>query len=129
MKSYKQRTFNAIRKIIDKYENPKAEYAYFLQLFCPLCNIYPKHRWVEYDASCRGCFMANDEGDIGCDEFRSFQRAYEDYDDGDIFSVEVTNSFRLRAKFFREMLVELEAYPYRQFTRRWWKYFPIDRNR
>ena len=119
--TYKQRTFDACRKIIDKYENPTREHDYFRHLCCPLCKLY--YRW----GVCRGCFMANDNGLIGCNEFRSSWRAHRDYNDGDIF--EVTNSFRLRAQFFREMLVELEAYPDRQFTPSGWQYFDIDRGR
>ena len=71
--------------------------------------------------------MADHDGTVGCSQFLSFRRAHQDYDDGDIF--EVTNSFRLRAQFFREMLVELEAYPDRQFTPSGWQYFDIDRGR
>ena len=125
MKSYKQRTMDACRKMIDLYENPREDHLYFRSLGCPFCKMY----WNENN--CHGCFMANEWGDIGCFNFLSYYNAHAArfINSNSLFDGITRAAFKLRAQFFREMLVELEQYPARQFTPSGWRYFDIDRGR
>lgn len=124
MKTYKERTIDACKELIDKYENPDRK-DFFLSCCCPLCQIYyyKKH-------TCKGCFMSNFGGSMGCINFRSFKEAsenlkiIEDY----YYTDESMKYLKKRAKFFRKIIPILKKIPAEQFTPSGWKYFNINLN-
>jgi hypothetical protein len=122
-KSYKQRTLDACRELIEKYENYNAGKKYFNTDHCPLCQIYygklVTHR-------CPGCILSNSVGQIvGCNRFKSNKRAQDAYENyyGDTTSLnpeynpfqQLTAAFQARADFFKKIIPILELEPEENF--------------
>jgi hypothetical protein len=115
-KSYKQRTLDACRELIEKYENFDDGKKYFNIDHCPLCQIYygkiVTHR-------CPGCILSNSVGQIvGCNRFKSNERAqdaYSKYQSDDIDPQQLTTAFQSRADFFKKIIPMLELEPEENF--------------
>jgi len=115
-KSYKERTLDACRELIDKYENYDATKVYFNVSTCPLCQIYYSkivtHR-------CPGCILSNSVGQIvGCNRFKSNKRAqdvYSKYQHSLINIQRLKAAFQARADFFKKIIPMLELEPEENF--------------
>ena len=111
MKSYKQRTLDAQKDLIRRYEENDPP------LDCPFCTIYPY-----YPTCCFGCFLKEIEGkrDGGllCQKTKSHLLAK--------YMWNHTESRRLaRAEFHRKVRKILLKRPAKYFTPKGWKYLDI----
>lgn len=128
----KQKAILACEKLAEKYRNPAGK-AFASPDACPLCEIFQSKKEKNF---CRGCPLANIEGEAGCVEFASYKEAMKQLrKDGEwwlgILFIKASTALVVerRAKFFDELKVELEEYPEEQFTKKGWKYFNISRSR
>ena len=108
MKSYKQRTLDAQKDLIRRYEenDPPPE--------CPFWEIY----WHLPEYSCTGCFMCLPEDEVGCQRFKSKIQAHS----MGLFSKKQRLA---RANFHRKVRKILLKRPARYFTPSKWKYLDI----
>ena len=112
MKTYKERTIEAIEELIYKYNNPFHDNGRLKLFFdggsCPLCKIY-----ITRNKVCDGCLMGVDFT-TGCTMFYTFNNAYLSYKafvldrSNNEYKVKMINDFRKRAKFFVNMLPHIK---------------------
>ena len=122
MKTYKEKTIEACKELADKYRNPEG-HTFFSPEHCPMCQIY----YLVGKKDCRGCFMADIDGDSGCVDFYSYKKAQDSVENffGSVFMFhsEPTYEFLIRANFFENIIAELKKIPEERFTPLGWKYF------
>lgn len=112
----KQRTIEAIEKLIHKYKYPSIHGWDFLNpKTCPLCKI---HKLKNMNI-CRGCPLASVRGSIGCIEFNSFKSLVRNRYDTEKYY----NSLQKRGQFYEIILPIVRTYPMKVFTEIGWRYF------
>ena len=130
--SYKRRAIKAFKKLAYKYRHPQGE-NFFNSKTCPLCHVYPGVN------SCRGCPLADIEGNSGCMDFRTFVEAKRAIDgiisntghESYIYPKDKPTipEFIARAEFFEKYLPIIKKLPSKIFTPSRWRYFKeLDRN-
>lgn len=126
MASNKDRTIQACRDLAEKYRNPNGK-KFFNIDHCSLCKI---HEESSSDSECRGCPLANKEGEMECLAFTSYKKANKAlkkrvgkysiiYPNGRKVAV----AFLRRAEFFEKIIPILEKIPSKRFTKKDWTYF------
>jgi len=121
--SRKRLTIKACKKLSNKYRNPHGKY-FFTRDVCPLCKIH-----FDKYYGCYGCPLADENGDIGCTEFKSFADAEEwlDLKSNNTYffdpTWEIPEEFIRRAEFFDKIIPILEKIPKERFTPQGWTYF------
>ena len=129
----KEETIRAFEELSFKYRHPWKE-EFFDEDSCPLCKI---HSDIVYE--CKGCPLADKDGNIGCEDFVSFEEARMSLNsiNKGLFNTRfpskkshpnVPDSFIARAQFFEKYLEVIKTIDAERFTNKGWKYFEIDRN-
>jgi hypothetical protein len=115
----KRRTIEAFEELIDKYLNPDG-HVFFKHGDCPLCLI---HFRIKNQLVCRGCPLADKEGNWGCINFASFRNASIALDlDEFPFDDNTRELFKIRAEFFKRHLETIKKWDLKRFTPAGWKY-------
>lgn len=113
-KSYKVRAIEAAHKLIEKYENrPRGETLPMGFNSCPLCHIYGP---MLTNSTCKGCPLANHNGNLGCKEFISYPNNWYTY------NMKI-KKYKQRIKFWKKVIPILESLPAKIFTPSGWRYF------
>ena len=123
-KNNKEKTIEACRELIKRYELMEDKHGWFASYSCPLCNI---HQDVS-DECCKGCPLANDFMRAGCLDFNSAKELLLQYDrwqagscnyDYNLFAEAAKN----RAGFYRKIIPILKRIPKKRFTKEGGGYF------
>lgn len=117
----KERTILAVEELIKRYTEkiPSELRKIGYVKHCSLCAI---HFNLHAEFSCRGCPVADEDGDIGCGIF-----AYGKYKRGSFGAIRANRQSRkaacdYRAKCYRELLKEIKMWPKERFTKKGWIY-------
>ena len=113
----KERTIKACRELAAKYRAPEGKTFFALEV-CPLCTVH-----ADTVNECHGCPLALMDGDEGCYQFNSNERAFDYYEETDIIAP--NPAFNARAAFFDKIIPILEGIPASRFTKRGWRYFDM----
>ena len=131
----KELTIRACRKLIQKYENTikqkKVTTRFFNYDDCPLCDIHHLRR--TYFQSCKGCPLANEQGNPGCLKFKTYEQLEDDYlvyynesifkDVRELVRAQLNKSLQARADFHKKIIPILENISEERFTKEGWIYF------
>lgn len=125
----KEKTIEAFKDLIVKYRNPVGK-IFGKYTGCPLCAIHNVYGWGE---QCKGCPLADELGEQGCNNFASFPTCPVDISNSDEDDYcteqnkrEYEKGFEARAKFFEKYLPVIKKCPESQFTEGGWVYFNFD---
>lgn len=134
-RKWKAETIKACHEIKKKYLDYDGSFdalKYFFNInHCKLCIIYyiGKSRPDEDTFhSCGGCFMSNENEQMGCGRFKSFKKAIECYSEFYIYEninpaikAKTIDAFRKRAAFFERIIPILETHPEEDFSPKTWR--------
>ena len=129
----KEETIRAFEELSFKYRHPWGREFFDLDS-CSLCKIHSGS-----GDECKGCPLADKDGNMGCGNFASFGEARMSLNliNKGLFNTRfpskknhpnVPDSFIAKAQFFEKYLEVIKTIDAERFTNKGWKYFEIDRN-